>query len=190
MKNIILLSFLLFCQLSIAQVSINNTGAAPATAAMLDINATNKGLLIPRNANPMVNIPNPTNGLLVYNTTTNLFNFYNGNSWQKIVSKNIVDIIEYRIYPISNNIVKITYTDNLGNPIEITDWTLFVNGARSINITSTPFTANMEVVTNNSTFSSISYTLFISVNGVIAASVPVNVAAVSNNTSSINFVVQ
>ncbi|MEI6142905.1 MAG: hypothetical protein WCP85_26750, partial [Mariniphaga sp.] len=55
-------------------VGINSTGNPPNSSAMLDVNATNKGLLIPNvaltgttNASP---ITSPAVSLLVYNTAT------------------------------------------------------------------------------------------------------------------------
>ncbi len=56
-------------------VGINGTGAAPAASALLDIDATNKGVLIPRVALSGVNSNAPigatvVNSLLVYNTAT------------------------------------------------------------------------------------------------------------------------
>ena len=56
-------------------VGINGTGAAPNASAMLDVSATNKGLLIPRVALTAANSNSPigasiTTSLLVYNTAT------------------------------------------------------------------------------------------------------------------------
>lgn len=61
--------------LSYAQnVGINSTGSAPNSSAMLDIDANNKGLLIPRVAltgtTDVVTISSPATSLLVYNTAT------------------------------------------------------------------------------------------------------------------------
>lgn len=57
-----------------AQVSINATGNVPNNSAMLDVSATNKGLLIPQVAltgtADATTIPTPANSLLVYNTAT------------------------------------------------------------------------------------------------------------------------
>ena len=54
-------------------VSINNDGSAPNANAILDIKASNKGLLIPRTSTvTRLTIPN-TKGLLVYDTTSNSF---------------------------------------------------------------------------------------------------------------------
>ncbi len=55
-------------------VGINPTGAVPDNSAGLDVNFTNKGLLIPRvnltSATDGVTIPSPATSLLVYNTGT------------------------------------------------------------------------------------------------------------------------
>ncbi len=86
--KIILTAILLLLASSIymyAQIGINNTGAAPHSSAMLDVNSANKGLLLPRTANPTANIANPAAGLMTYNTATNTPNYYNGTSWQNLI---------------------------------------------------------------------------------------------------------
>ena len=60
--------------------AINNSGTAADGSAMLDVNSANKGMLIPRIASTG-SIATPATGLMIYNTTTNQFNFYNGSSW-------------------------------------------------------------------------------------------------------------
>jgi hypothetical protein len=56
-------------------LGISATGVVPDASAGLDVNFTNKGVLIPRVAltdtTDAVTIPNPANSLLVYNTTNN-----------------------------------------------------------------------------------------------------------------------
>ncbi|MFZ1528287.1 MAG: tail fiber domain-containing protein [Ferruginibacter sp.] len=74
MKKIFLFGIALLVSLTIhAQVAINTTGAAPAASAMLDVSSTNKGVLIPQvsidSLKDITSIPNPANGLIVYNTT-------------------------------------------------------------------------------------------------------------------------
>jgi hypothetical protein len=79
------LVFLLFISIfSQAQVGINPTGAAPHPSAMLDVNSTSKGLLLPRTTDPATNIASPAAGLMTYNTSTNTPNYYNGQSWQNV----------------------------------------------------------------------------------------------------------
>lgn len=64
-------------------VGINETGALPAGSAMLDVSATNKGLLIPRLSRAQkFLIPTPANGLLVYQTDDTVgFWYYEQNKW-------------------------------------------------------------------------------------------------------------
>ena len=64
--------------------AINTTGAAAAASAMLDVQSTNQGVLVPRIATPATSITSPATGLMVYNTTTNQFNYYNGTAWTVI----------------------------------------------------------------------------------------------------------
>ena len=84
MKRLILFSFLLFSTVLLyaQNVAINNDGSQPHASAALDIKATDKGLLLPRVANPAGAVSNAAEGLLLYNTTTQQPNFYNGTNWQ------------------------------------------------------------------------------------------------------------
>jgi len=67
---------------TIAQnIAINATGSLPDTSAMLDISSTNKGFLAPRMTTTQQNtIPLPANGLLIFNTTDNVFKVNTGTS--------------------------------------------------------------------------------------------------------------
>jgi len=66
-------------------VSINESGDPPANCAILDIQpdvSLNKGLLLPRLTTPQRDaIPAPLAGLMIYNTTTECFEIYNGTIW-------------------------------------------------------------------------------------------------------------
>lgn len=67
---------------SIAQVGINANNAAPNGTAMLDVSSGNKGFLMPRMDFAARNgIITPATGLMLFNTSTNIFDFYNGSSW-------------------------------------------------------------------------------------------------------------
>ncbi|MEM8888608.1 MAG: tail fiber domain-containing protein [Bacteroidota bacterium] len=67
------LSMAVFAQ----SVGINSTGAPPAPSAILDVQSTNKGMLIPRmSSTNRTNIPNPAEGLMVFDLTTNSFWYY------------------------------------------------------------------------------------------------------------------
>jgi len=91
-KQYFLLSFLLvlFTLPSTAQItnnielstSINDFGLAPHSSAKLDIQSSNKGILIPRMTTSQRNaINSPATGLLVFDTSTAGFWFYNGSAW-------------------------------------------------------------------------------------------------------------
>ena len=76
---------LLIVQLALATVAtaqniaINGTGNLPDTSAMLDISSTNKGFLAPRMTTAQQNaIPLPAKGLLLFNTTDNIFRVNTG----------------------------------------------------------------------------------------------------------------
>jgi trimeric autotransporter adhesin len=85
MKISALTVILAFCgiTLSAQNVGINETGAAPAVSAILDVAAPNKGLLMPRLANHET-VPAPATGLIVYNTSTNTFWYFNGVIWVEL----------------------------------------------------------------------------------------------------------
>jgi hypothetical protein len=76
-KNILvfLLTVLLFStEIKAQNVGINATGAIPNASAMLDVSATNKGVLVPQvslaSLTDATTILNPASSLLVYNTNT------------------------------------------------------------------------------------------------------------------------
>ena len=62
-------------------IAINATGSLPDTSAMLDVSSSNKGFLVPRMTTILQNsIPLPANGLLIFNTTDNVFKVNTGTS--------------------------------------------------------------------------------------------------------------
>jgi hypothetical protein len=84
-------------------VGINATGNAPDASSMLDVSATDKGLLIPRvflsSTTDNTTVPTPTTSLLVYNTNASIINgngegyYYNSGdpatpNWIKLYSSN------------------------------------------------------------------------------------------------------
>jgi uncharacterized protein (TIGR02145 family) len=67
-----LMILLLNNSLLFSQIGINNDGSAPASSAMLDVNSSNLGVLLPRivlaSANDASPVTSPAIGLLIYNT--------------------------------------------------------------------------------------------------------------------------
>lgn len=92
MQQLTLLITLIFTffitNLSNAQIStikpdracINCPTNEPSASAVLEIQATNKGVLIPRVANTAA-ILNPTIGLLIFDNSDSNFKYYNGSNW-------------------------------------------------------------------------------------------------------------
>ncbi|MCF8344813.1 MAG: hypothetical protein K9H13_09280 [Bacteroidales bacterium] len=73
------------CFPAFSQVAVNNNGNDPHASAMLDVQSTEKGMLVPRmSSSERTLIANPATGLLVFDTGTGSFWFYDGSSWQEI----------------------------------------------------------------------------------------------------------
>ena len=69
-----------------AQVAINADGVSANSSAMLDIKSITRGMLVPRMTSAeRTGITSPATGLLVFDTDTNSFWFYNGTQWEQLV---------------------------------------------------------------------------------------------------------
>ena len=84
MKKMIIILISCFSIISI-HVNAQSVGigtTSPDASAVLDVKSTNKGLLIPRlSSNARVAISSPAAGLMVFDTDTNSFWYYNGTVW-------------------------------------------------------------------------------------------------------------
>ncbi|MCX6266604.1 MAG: hypothetical protein NTW16_04510, partial [Bacteroidetes bacterium] len=74
---------------SSAGVSIKTGNSIPNQSAILDVSATDKGVLIPRLSNAQRELIQPAPGLVLYNTSTNSIEFYNGSAWYQLVTNSI-----------------------------------------------------------------------------------------------------
>ena len=82
-----LLAAILFTLGLSAQVSINNDGTNPDPSAMLDVQSTNKGMLIPRMTTAQRDaIASPATGLIIYNLDDSGFQSYDGSTWTDVSS--------------------------------------------------------------------------------------------------------
>jgi len=83
MKKIVLAAVMLFAIKSITPAQNVGIGTnAPAASALLDVTASNKGILVPRMTNAqMLAIVAPANGLLIYNTDSAAFTYRAGTAW-------------------------------------------------------------------------------------------------------------
>jgi trimeric autotransporter adhesin len=78
----LLLVTTMLCNTITDQVSLNTSGTPPVANAMLDITSTSKGILIPRMTSGERDlILDPAVSLMIYNTTTNTYNYWNGTAW-------------------------------------------------------------------------------------------------------------
>jgi hypothetical protein len=64
-----------------AQVGIGTGGVQPGTSVGLEIGTTTKALLLSRMTTTQRNALTAVNGMIIYNNTTNAFNFYENGSW-------------------------------------------------------------------------------------------------------------
>ncbi len=78
-----------------AQVAINTDGTDPDASAILDVNSTNKGMLIPRMTTAEREaISSPATGLLVYDTDENSFWYYESSEWIEITNNQYENITQ------------------------------------------------------------------------------------------------
>lgn len=114
-KPILLALVFLFVYNLHAQVGIGVNSTTPHTSSVLDVSATNKGVLFPRvaliNITDVTTVNDPANGLLVYNTSTNAsvfpgFYYYSRpeRTWKRFVSGGVRKSVKYDILDSSTNI--------------------------------------------------------------------------------------
>ena len=133
-------------------VGINT--ATPNSTALLELASANSGVLIPRLTTSQRNaISNPATGLMIYNTSSNCFNFYNGSLWYEwcgtcippsapVVGNNGPVCVNTTLNLTASNINGATYswtgpngfTSNLQNPI-INNVSLNDSGTYSVTAT-------------------------------------------------------
>ena len=113
MKNIyltiVLLTLIVSVVISQNNVGINNLNPDPS--AVLDVTSSDKGILIPRMTTlQRINIVSPANGLLVFDTDTRSFWFYESvtASWKILIN----NAVNYRINDLDGD----TYITLEGNP--------------------------------------------------------------------------
>jgi hypothetical protein len=84
------LAILLLCNkyITAQSVGINNNGGAPDPSAMLDVSSAEKGVLFPRMSETLrLNIVDPAEGLMVWDTTYNSLWGYDGTTWVELLPK-------------------------------------------------------------------------------------------------------
>jgi hypothetical protein len=89
MKSILNLTAALFILLLLSSnkieaqsMGISSTAITPDASSIVEMRTTDKGILIPRmTTTQRDDISVPATGLMIYNTSTNQYNFYNGGAW-------------------------------------------------------------------------------------------------------------
>ncbi len=67
------------------QVAVNTDGSPADPSAMLDVVSSTRGMLIPQmTAAERTGIASPATGLLIFDTDSNAFWFYNGTGWEQL----------------------------------------------------------------------------------------------------------
>ena len=108
-------------------VAINTDGSLPNGSAILDIKSSNKGLLIPRMSSSLrLLIQNPATGLMVFDSDTNSFWYYNGSIWVNLSSANA------GLWNSSGNDIFNTNSGNVGVGINTPTEKLHVVGNRAL----------------------------------------------------------
>src|SRR2546421_5417648 len=75
-------------------VAVNNTGSVPAASAMLDVNSSNKGVLLPRLTTAQRKaIVNPALGLLVFDIDKFSLYMFDGQNWMALSVKKDADLL-------------------------------------------------------------------------------------------------
>ncbi len=83
----LLLPLLAPAMLGAQAVAINTDASNPDPSALLDVKSTEKGMLVPRMASyQRTAIATPATGLLVFDTGTGSFWFFNGTAWVNLVA--------------------------------------------------------------------------------------------------------
>jgi hypothetical protein len=122
-----------FSMKTIAQVKIGGNPAGPVhPSAVLHLDDSTRGLLLPVMTTAFRNaIPTPTNGLIIYNKTTNALNMYSSNSWITIntdTSEWKFDTASKRVYLTKGLLVgDSTYYDTISHKFNFTDRQTYTN---------------------------------------------------------------
>jgi hypothetical protein len=92
MKKLITVLLITFIAVNIFAQSVGIGTTTPNASAQLDVSSSTKGMLIPRMTDAEKNaIVAPAQGLMVFNTSTNSFQYYNGVSWSNISHSGIIN---------------------------------------------------------------------------------------------------
>jgi hypothetical protein len=132
----------------------NNVGigtTTPNAKAILELNANNKGFLAPRMNTTFMNAIAPTateNALLIYNTDSACYHFYNGVAWKNLCQKGIDTAVINKA--IKNYLGGVTFTTVINNMLvdsSVTNYAV-INNAIVNNITIDSSVINYTTINN------------------------------------------
>ena len=115
MKQVLIAAFSIASIQLFSQVGIGTS--APDASAVLEVQSTQKGLLIPRmTSTDRDAIASPATGLMIFNTTTGTFEFYSGSTWtafQSAYSAGTGLSISAGTISVDNTVVTSNYSGNV-----------------------------------------------------------------------------
>lgn len=146
--SLLVLVTLAACTTTLSQnIGINPTGATPDASAMLDVSATNKGLLIPRVAltatNAAAPVTSPLTSLLVYNTATagtvpnNVvpgYYYWNGSAWVALMTSTALNLSS--LWNVTGNSGTTAGTNFIGTT-DAVDMVVKTNNTEKVRVSST-----------------------------------------------------
>lgn len=127
--------------------------SSPTASALLEISSTQSGFLPPRmSSSNRDGIASPATGLMIYNTTTNAYNLYNGSTWSAMTATSDLDNIKLSSVGITIDGQGGTITTgNKGYVVvpysgTITGWEIFgdVSGSIVVDVWSTAYCVDEE----------------------------------------------
>jgi hypothetical protein len=126
MKGFLVLFFVIVAVKQVyAQQSVGIGTTTPNSSAILEINSSSKGVLLPRLADTTA-IASPVKGLVIYNNANNKLWYYDGGRWQPTVSP---DSIWYKVNDSTANTTKKYIGINADPGLIESQATLQVNGS-------------------------------------------------------------
>jgi len=115
---------------NVESVRIKNDGKvgigtnAPDASALLEVNSTTKGFLPPRMSRvERDNIANPSRGLLVFNHTDSLMEYYNGECWIPTFLSSCDDCLFHLSLPVNSGNIDRVYSDTIAIQVNVTQVT-------------------------------------------------------------------
>lgn len=113
---------------------MNNTGTiAHDTSAVLDVNSSDKGVLLPRlSANQRDAIIDPEEGLMIYNADSRVYEFFDGVIWQKMglsIPNPPVAPADLAATAIDSSQIDLSWADNSDNETGFEIWRSTTSGS-------------------------------------------------------------